>query len=232
MKKFTIWSSDINLDDWRDDLLEEHPDADDEELYELACEINDEYLEDEIYNLRSAELTEPALVIADLGLWYGRRPAYLEIRNVSTVGDALQKVIGVNHCSIYINELGDLCCREAHHDGTNYQVIRTWKHNASATQRANLLEKIRKGTATRRDITRVTEKLGDKIARIYGWETGSKSYAIAKEKARQQAIEWQIDYALANEDMSYSELADAGEHFRKLGKRYGLLREFRENAII
>lgn len=231
MKKFTIWSSDVNLEDWRDDLLEEHPDYTDDELYELACEINDEYLDDEIINLRSAETYEPILVIADLGLWYGRRPAYIELRNVSTIGDALQKVIGVNHCDIYVDERGDLCCREAHHDGTNYQMLRTWKHNTSATQRENLLEKIRKGTATRRDITRVTEKLGDKIARVYGWETGSRRYKIAKERARQEAIQFQINCEFGVL-YSWEDLANIGEHFRKTGKRYGLIREFRENAII
>lgn len=31
--------------------------------------------------------------------------------------------------------------------------------------------------------------------------------------------------------MSYSELAEVGERFYMLGKRYGLLKEFRENGI-
>ena len=31
--------------------------------------------------------------------------------------------------------------------------------------------------------------------------------------------------------MSYSELAEVGERFYTLGKRYGLLKEFRENGI-
>ena len=232
MKKFTIWSSDINLDDWRDDLLEEHPEADEYELYRLAEEINDDYLEAERYNLRNIALDDPILVIADLGLWHGRASGY---RNLATwtVGDCLySNVDGMSSPEWYVDELGDLRCREAHHDGVNYYTYRVWKHNASEQQRENLLDKLYEGTATRRDITRVTERLGDKIARYYGIETGSKRYAIAKEKARQQAIEWQIDYALANEGMSYSELADAGKHFRKLGKRFGLLREFRENAII
>ena len=33
------------------------------------------------------------------------------------------------------------------------------------------------------------------------------------------------------ESPSYGELAEAGEYFEKLGRRYGLLQEFRENAI-
>lgn len=44
-----------------------------------------------------------------------------------------------------------------------------------------------------------------------------------------RAIEWQLDYG--NHNYSYGELADFCEYFRRLGKRYGLLREFHENGI-
>ena len=55
------------------------------------------------------------------------------------------------------------------------------------------------------------------------------TYAQRKEAARQEAIDWQLtdgDYPY-----SYEGLAIIGNYFYKLGKRYGLLREFRENAI-
>ena len=55
------------------------------------------------------------------------------------------------------------------------------------------------------------------------------NYAEKKEFARQMAIEWQAN--AADKDMSYAELEEAGHYFYNLGKRYGLLREFRENAI-
>ena len=57
-----------------------------------------------------------------------------------------------------------------------------------------------------------------------------KYYRRGKEKARDLAIEWQ--YGAAEERMTYSEAADWAEYFRKLGRRFGLTREFRENAII
>lgn len=233
MKKFTIWSSDINLDDWRDDLLEEYPDYSDEELYELACEMNDEYLEDDLVNLSNVLLEEDSLVIADLWLWYGRRSGYACF-SCADVGDLIKRAYNGSGCEpteIYVDELGDLSIKIAHHDGTNYLTLRTWKHSASARQRENLLDKLYEGTATPRDITRVTEHLGDKIARYYGIETGSRRYAIAKEKARQEAIQFQINCEFGVL-YSWEDLANIGEHFRKLGKRYGLLREFRENAII
>lgn len=55
------------------------------------------------------------------------------------------------------------------------------------------------------------------------------SYQERKELARQKAIEWQLDFS--NNNYSYSELADFYSYFYKLGKRYGLLKEFKENGI-
>lgn len=54
-------------------------------------------------------------------------------------------------------------------------------------------------------------------------------YQRAKERAREQAIEWQHT---APEDLSYGELADVADYFQRLAKRYGLTAEFRENGII
>lgn len=50
-----------------------------------------------------------------------------------------------------------------------------------------------------------------------------------KEAARSEAIEWSC--RAGETSMSYGELADAQERFRELGRRYGLLAEFRENGI-
>ena len=55
------------------------------------------------------------------------------------------------------------------------------------------------------------------------------TYASNKAVARQEAIDWQNDFC--NHNYSYGELAEFGEHFEKLGRRYGLLKEFRENGI-
>lgn len=55
-------------------------------------------------------------------------------------------------------------------------------------------------------------------------------YQKRKEAARQEAIDWQADFG--NHNYSYGELAFYSDYFEKKAKRYGLLREFRENAII
>ena len=56
------------------------------------------------------------------------------------------------------------------------------------------------------------------------------TYETKKENARQEAIDWQSDFC--NHNYSYGELAEFGYHFEKLGRRYGLLKEFRENGIL
>ncbi len=60
-------------------------------------------------------------------------------------------------------------------------------------------------------------------------ENTKTTYEIKKEMARQEAIDWQNGFC--NHNYSYGELAEFGEHFEKLGRRYGLLKEFRENGI-
>ena len=57
----------------------------------------------------------------------------------------------------------------------------------------------------------------------------NKTYQEKKEAARQEAIDWQ--YWASEQNLSYGELADYAAHFERLGRRYGLLQEFRENAI-
>ena len=55
------------------------------------------------------------------------------------------------------------------------------------------------------------------------------NYQRRKEAVRQEAIDWQ--YESVEQNLSYGELQEIGDYFYKLGKRFGLLREFRENAI-
>ena len=56
------------------------------------------------------------------------------------------------------------------------------------------------------------------------------TYQRCKAIARQKAIDWQLGFAEHN--YSYGELVAIQAFFETLGRRYGLLTEFRENAII
>lgn len=56
------------------------------------------------------------------------------------------------------------------------------------------------------------------------------AYQKAKQRAIDKAVEWQMDFE--NHNYSYGELADWQDYFERLAKRFGLVREFRENGII
>lgn len=58
-----------------------------------------------------------------------------------------------------------------------------------------------------------------------------KNYKERKEAIRNEAIEFQNTF-YEGKQWFYSEIADIQEYFEKQGKKYGLLREFRENGII
>lgn len=55
-------------------------------------------------------------------------------------------------------------------------------------------------------------------------------YTLRKAEVREEAIQWQDDFSRNN--YSYFVIFQRQKYFEKLGRRYGLLREFKENAII
>lgn len=56
------------------------------------------------------------------------------------------------------------------------------------------------------------------------------TYKQRKAAARDTAIQWQTEFI--NHCYSYDELCAIQSIFEALARRYGLLKEFRENAII
>jgi hypothetical protein len=172
-----IWSNyHLDYEDWKEDLESEYPDFSDEDRYLKMLEINNEYLDDERVNL-NIQLSQPILIIADLGLWDGRHTGYKEIKS-GNIKDCLFS--NYDYATWYVDKSGDLRCDVIHHDGTNHLLYRVFKDDATAEQRYRLEEKIFMGTATRADITRVTRRLGDEIGRVYGWDfpqrTAQKTY--------------------------------------------------------
>ena len=53
-----------------------------------------------------------------------------------------------------------------------------------------------------------------------------------KERARQLAIDWQCGLDLDKHGWSLSYLNTWHARFERIGRKYGLLREFRENGIL
>lgn len=54
-------------------------------------------------------------------------------------------------------------------------------------------------------------------------------YQKNKTRIEEEARTWQLEFSEHN--YSWGELAEWGDYFRKMGKRYGLLKEFKENGI-
>lgn len=161
-----IWSNyDLNYEDWKEYLESEYPDLSDDERLALMYEINGNYLDDERANL-DIQLAQPIIVIGDLGLWYGRRMGYKEIES-GNIRDCLYS--DTDYSTWYVDKLGDLRCEAIHHDGTNHYLYRVYKDGVRDSQIDLLKEKLYRGTATRADITRVTRRLGDDIAKVYGF---------------------------------------------------------------
>ncbi len=174
-----IWSNyHLDIDDWRDDLLEEHPDASESELWQLMYEQNDSYLDDERVNL-NIQMAGSILVIGDLGRWNGRFSGYKEISS-GNIRDCLYS--DTDYSTWYVDRLGDLRCDAVHHDGTDHYLYRAYKPGVTEAQIDRLKERIYDGVATRADITRITRRLGDDIGKVYGWDFPQKVRASAHER--------------------------------------------------
>lgn len=165
-EKYIVWSNkNLDLKDWIDDLKYEYPDASEEKLTEKMWEINNYYLEDERDNL-NITVSSPILVIANLGLWDGRRMAYKEISS-GNIRDCLFS--DCDYVEWYVEE-DEFKCTESHHDGTNYLTYRKYKETASEEEREALKEKLCNGIATQEDIDKVTEKIGRAIMEVYWYQ--------------------------------------------------------------
>lgn len=174
-----IWSDyALDYEDWREFLEAEYPDLSEGERFALMYETNGDYLDDERSNL-NIQLAQPILVIGDLGLWHGRRMGYKEIES-GNIRDCLYS--DTDYSTWYVDKLGDLRCDAVHHDGTNHYLYRVYKDGVRESQIDLLKEKLYRGTATRADITRVTRRLGDEIAQVYGFSIPRQRQAVAVER--------------------------------------------------
>lgn len=168
MVKHIIWTTEVNVNDYKDFLEEEYPEiTDDFDKYCLCVDLNNGYLEDERANL-NIDLHREIICLGALSLWNGTASGYKVVRG-TRVSDCLGDTVG-DYVTWYVDERGDLRCSDTHHDGTNEYTYRVFREGLSAWQKDNFKAKIFEGTATRRDVNRYTERLGDVIADVYGFK--------------------------------------------------------------
>lgn len=169
MKKHVIWSDmDINPENWKDAYKEDaelngwNEDIEDEtNLWEYIYDTLGRYLDDERMNLNK-ETEGRILVIADLGFWDGRKPAYKILpKNVSEI---------LSDDADYVEWYSDgynIKATAVHHDGTNYYEYRIIREDRNIQ---NLLDAIYNGEEiTRKKLNYYTKSLHPYVAKIYGW---------------------------------------------------------------
>lgn len=182
--KHIIWSSEINLDDWKDyiedelmreyeeeGLIEAGTSVDDfiksheNEVYEKVTALNNDYLGDERINL-NVQTKGKLMVIADLGLWDGHHSGFKYIKT-DNIADCLSS--SCDSAEWYVDENGDLRCTASHHDGTNHYRYREVKPDLGDDEVDRFEEKLYYGKATESDIEACTIPIGTYIAKVYGW---------------------------------------------------------------
>lgn len=181
-----IWSNiNLDLDDWRGDMREQlemngvNPDEITENmLYEEMVRVNEDYLHDERDNL-NIQLSEPIIVIADLGRWNGRFQGYKMIES-GNIRDCL--IADTDYAEWYVDKNGDFRAAAVHHDGQNHYLYRVFKNGVSDEQIEDLQDKIYSGTVTKADIDRVTKPLGNEISKVYGFDPPKEKQSAEMER--------------------------------------------------
>ncbi len=164
---FVIWSNEyLDWDNYRDAFEEEdYSGLSDDEKYQLMCDLNNDYLDDERRNL-DVQVGTPIIVIADIGRWDGRHTGYREISG-GCIKDCLESQL--DGVTWYVDGRGDFRMDGYHHDGRNYYLYRKYREGVSEEMIDDFKEKILDHTLTAEDIDRVTARLGDDIADVYGF---------------------------------------------------------------
>ena len=183
--RLIIWSDqNLDIEDWREEYKEyleanelDLDPNDEQAIYEWMMETNGEYLSDERDNL-NIQLSQPIIVIGDLGRWNGRVTGYKMIDS-GNIKDCLYS--DTDFIEWYVDRYGDLWADAVHHDGTNHYLYRVFKEGVTEGQIERLQEKIYMGKATRADITRVTKRLGDEIGKVYGWDFPKNMTTVERE---------------------------------------------------
>ena len=172
MKAHVIWTNDIDsIENLRRDMLENQDDyfgLTISNSWEMACEQNDEYLEDEKVNL-NVECGNDIVILGVLGLWDGYHNVSKDLHR-GNINAVFGNTHSCEYITWYVDGNGDLRCKGTHHDGTNNYLYRAWKDGISETQKDNFRQKWAEQKATRKDLSRYTRKIGTYVAEVYGWK--------------------------------------------------------------
>lgn len=115
----------------------------------------------DLLEMCDVDVSTDIIVFADLGLWYGRR------EGIRVLGPNVKACFRAEKDCDYVTwELNafNLISTQSHHDGTHYLTYRRMKDNKHTDL---IVEKMRRGELTKRDISRYTVSLKHTIERIW-----------------------------------------------------------------
>lgn len=172
IRKFEIWNSQFNAEDYADFIEEDRElnphlyEGNDEDsvIFQRIDELNQSYLDDERVNL-DIQLEHPILVIADLGLWYGRKTGYKVIRSGNIRDILYAQVSGLSEQHWYCGGY-NIRCDECHHDGTNHYIYREMKEDVSMDC---FMERLLDAPENQQNLLkRYTRSIAKDVGRVYG----------------------------------------------------------------
>lgn len=174
VERHVLWSDiHLDLDDWRDFLMENYPELPEDKLYEKMHELNAEYLDDERRNL-DIQFSQPILVIGDLGFWNGRAQGYKMIKS-GNIRDCLYSDTDMTEW--YVDKNGDLRA-DAIHTTARITICTVYSSAGLPTHRLKICKtKFIAGEQRARTLQGLTQRLGDSIAAVYG-------FRLPKQRAR------------------------------------------------
>ena len=164
-----IWS-DINIDfaSWTEGLRAEYPQLSEDALYEKAINLNNNELKD-VRSKLDIKLDQPIIMISNIAVGDSRTLSY-NLLNSGNIKDCFYGYrTSVEKSEWFLDINGDLRHIEIHGNGKDYNLYRVFKENISRSEIDDFREKIYTCQVTRKDIDKVTDRLGDKIAEVYGW---------------------------------------------------------------
>lgn len=171
MKKRVIWSNiNLNIEDWREGYkeylemneMDEKDPNDEDAIYNWMVDTNDCYFDDECANLNK-KVEGRILIIADLGLWNGRRSGY---KILDTNLKSIFNIGSFDYAEFYSDGY-NIKATEHHHDGTNHYLYRIIREDRNID---NLLSMLANGQeVSRSQLNYYTRSLYKNVANVYGW---------------------------------------------------------------
>ena len=210
-----IWSDiSLDLDDWRESLEELYPGYSDDELYDIMVKSNAENLYDERVNL-NIQLSQPIIVIGDLGRWNGRVSGYKMIDS-GNIKDCLYSDTDYNEW--YVDILNRITQNRAKGKQTFIfidEIYLLFQHEYSANFLFTLWKRVRKYGAYATGITQnVDDLLQSHTARTM---LANSEFLIMLNQASTDRIELAKLLNISDLQLSYITNVDAGHGLIKVG---------------